>query len=119
MMNQQNYADYLALLSDWHKKMVEEHIADYGEILPHVLADCITVPLVNALRDDCTEWIVKYCAVLEVLWKEGSPEIQNVLEVTILERLTDDAILLKNSEDQFLRHSVTGLTRKLCRISGL
>ncbi|MDE5885671.1 MAG: hypothetical protein K2H29_11440 [Oscillospiraceae bacterium] len=93
MMNQQNYADYLASLSDWHKKMVEEHIADYGEILPHVLVDCITVPLMDALRNDCTEWIVKYCAVLEVLWKDGNPEIQNVLEVTILERLTDDAIL--------------------------
>ncbi|MDE5754324.1 MAG: hypothetical protein K2H89_07280 [Oscillospiraceae bacterium] len=89
-MNKKGYAKYLASLSEQHKKIVEEHIADYGEVLPHVLADCITLPLLEALRNDHTETIEKYCAVLEILWKEGDSDILNVLEVTILKHLTDD-----------------------------
>lgn len=91
-MDKREYAEYLASLSEWHKTIVEEHLADYEEILPHVLADCITFPLLDALRNDQTELIKKYCAVIEMLWKEGDSDILNVLEVTILEHLTDDPV---------------------------
>lgn len=94
-MNKQDYANYLASLSDWHQEIVREHLADYGEILPHVLANCITVPLLEALRDDDSGRIAKHCGIVEILWQEGDPEIRNVLEVTILERLSDDAMLWK------------------------
>ncbi len=89
-MDKKEYAEYLASLSEQHKKFVEKHITDYGEILPHVLADCLTLPLSDALRNGHIEMIQKYCAVLETLWKEGDSNILNVLEVTILEYLTDD-----------------------------
>lgn len=34
--------------------------------------------------------IKKYCNVIEVMWKTGKDEVVNGVDVTILERLSDD-----------------------------
>ena len=36
------------------------------------------------------ETIKKYCDFVEFMWKSGDKEVANIVDVTILERLSDD-----------------------------
>jgi len=82
----------MAGLSPAGKEVLEEHLSDYGEILLHVLAeDLINEPLMELLRGNQRKSIIQeYCNVIETMWKTGDDGTVNVVDVTILERLSDD-----------------------------
>ncbi len=72
-----------------------QHLAQYEQILLHVLAgELICVPLTALLRENTQpDSIRQYCDIIETMWKNGLDDVGNVVEVTILEYLTDDPIL--------------------------
>ena len=75
---------------------LQEHISDYKEVLLHLLAnDMITNPLIE-LFDRYNENITMidcYILLIEIMWKKGDEAVQNVVDVTILERLSDDDVV--------------------------
>lgn len=74
---------------------LNEHLWDYGEILLHLFAEHITEPLLHMLEKESTSRrsIEMYCKAIELLWQYGDDAVVNVVDVTILERLSDDADL--------------------------
>lgn len=76
---------------------LNEHLWDYGEILLHLFAEHITEPLLHMLEKESTSRrsIEIYCKAVELLWQHGDDAVVNVMDVTILERLSDDAVLWK------------------------
>lgn len=74
---------------------LNEHLWDYGEILLHLFAEHITEPLLHMLEKESTSQrsIEIYCKAIELLWQYGDDAVVNVVDVTILERLSDDKIL--------------------------
>ena len=74
------------------KAMLQEHIADYSEILLHILAsEMVSEPLLDMLLryNKTTPMIECYILLIEIMWKKGDEAVQNVVDVTILERLSD------------------------------
>ncbi|MBQ8983887.1 MAG: hypothetical protein IJ079_09910 [Lachnospiraceae bacterium] len=75
------------------EKVLEEHLMNYGEVLLHVLAsELITEPLIESLNhsDRNAELIEIYCETIELLWLHGDDLVVNVVDVTVLERLSDN-----------------------------
>lgn len=72
-----------------------EHRRDYGDLLGHVFfSEEIVLPLEKLLKESCeTREIQKYGDFIEKMWMEGTPEVQNVVDVTILEELSDDSLV--------------------------
>lgn len=95
----------MADLSPEGKLILESHKKDFGEILLHVLAgDLITEPLIELFKSptntDRTAKVKAYCWVIEAMWKNGDTDVVNVVDVTILERLSDE----ENVWQQFGTH---------------
>ncbi len=69
-----------------------QHLTEYEQILLHVLAgEMINVPLTVLLRENTQPCSIRqYCDVIETMWEQGDNAVANVVEVTILEYLTDD-----------------------------
>ena len=67
-------------------------MSEYGEVLFHIfIAETINEPLVQLLK--CHSDAKKYCEIVESMWKNGDDTVRNVLDVTILERLSDDKVI--------------------------
>ncbi len=73
----------------------EEHLHDYDEVLLHIYAsDEIGNPLFELLqKNEDMALIDIYSKMIELMWKYGSDEVVNVVNITILERLSDDTIV--------------------------
>ncbi len=71
---------------------LEEHLTDYGEVLLHIYAsDEIGNPLFELLKNKGNEELIKiYSKVIELMWKYGEDPVVNVVNATLLERLSDD-----------------------------
>lgn len=91
-MNKEQCEEIIVRLSPDGKQMLEKHITMHGEILLHVLAgELITEPLIELLRwNKQVELITEYCSLIELMWRDGNDDVINVVDVTILERLSDD-----------------------------
>ena len=74
------------------KEIYIEHMQAYGEVLLHVLVgDLINEPLIELLRRNKNRELIQlYCKLIERMWQEGDAEVVNVVDVTILERLSDE-----------------------------
>ena len=69
-------------------ELYQQHIRDYGEVLLHVfIAEAINEPLFLILEQQSNAKL--YCEIIEAMWKNGNAEVQNAVDVTILERLSD------------------------------
>ena len=84
--------EFLTLFPE-HTEHYREHMADYGELLQHVFyAEVINIPLFDLLKsNDDLNRIQKYVKFIEHMWSQGDEAVRNVVDVTILERLSDDA----------------------------
>ena len=96
IINREKCANIMADLAPDGQEILEKHQADFGEILLHVLAgELITEPLIELFKFHTfpTDRIAKiecYCQVIETMWKNGDADVVNVVDVTILERLSDE-----------------------------
>lgn len=94
-MNKNDFAEELIKNFPEKREVLIAHYKEHGEILAHILfADEISTPLVTLLTDDQNEALIrKYCAFIEKMWQSGSEDIKNVVDVTILENLSDDEVV--------------------------
>ena len=90
-MNIVEMANYITNIFPENKQYYKEHIGDYGTVLAHVFAiETINIPIekdfnVNAER----ETFQKYCRLIQSLWENGDDEVRNVIDVTILESISN------------------------------
>jgi len=78
------------------KAMYEAHMRDFGEVLPHVLfGDMTCKHLLRFLEtgEAADQWIERFCTFVESMWRDGDEELRNVVDVTILELLSDDRFI--------------------------
>lgn len=71
-------ANMLADLTTDGRKILQEHMKDFGEILLHVLAgDLVTEPLIELLQfhKERMSAIEIYAKAIEVMWKIGNEEV--------------------------------------------
>lgn len=71
---------------------LDEHLKDYGEILLHIYAsDEVGNPLYELLETQSDSILIDiYCTTIELMWKYGDDNVKNVVDVTLLERLSDN-----------------------------
>lgn len=91
-------AQLLSTLTRNGKELLTEHIYDYGEILLHLFAsEQVGEPLVELLdggSEDKTAVMI-YCKAIEIMWQYGNSVVINVVDVTLLERLSDNSEVWK------------------------
>lgn len=68
-----------------------EHLKGFGELLQHVFySETINIPLVDLLKNNKDITLIKkYIGFIEYMWSEGDDTVRNVVDVTILENLSD------------------------------
>lgn len=81
-----------------NKEMYLEHLQMYDELLNHIFySEAINIPLFELLKTNLDiDLITKYCTVIEYMWRNGDESIKNVVDVTLLERLSDDSNVWQN-----------------------
>ena len=91
-MNIQEMADCIAAAFLQHEQYRAAHRKEYGEVLAHVFAmETINTPMLHEFESQAeSEAFQKYCGLIEHLWKNGDDEVRNVVDVTILESISDD-----------------------------
>ena len=76
-----------------------QHYAGYnGQLLAHIFfADEINIPLLALLRSNHDKSLIrKYCSFVEKMYYNGNEDVKNVVDVTILEQLSDDETIWRN-----------------------
>jgi len=91
-MDKQQCVNMILEIFPEYESVIEEHISCYGEVLLHVLSsEVIHEPLIELLCfNRKVDLIEKYCKIIEEMWKNGTDDVVNVVDVSILERLSDD-----------------------------
>ena len=81
------------------QKEYQDHLRGYGELVGHVFfGDTLNRALFELLeggREPAT--IRKYIDFIEDMYANGDDAVQNIVEVTILERLGDEETVLRNA----------------------
>lgn len=97
-ISKEDFARKLVELFPEKAEALKQHYEDYGELLGHVFfSEEINVPLFDMLLESANgDEISKYCGFVEEMWQNGADEVVNVVDVTILERLSDDETVWKN-----------------------
>ena len=93
-MSVKDCAVFISRLSRTGTEDLREHLEDYGEILLHLFAsEQISEPLIMLLKSGCAQdrRVSIYSRAVEIMWKYGEDSVVNVVDVTLLERLSDDA----------------------------
>lgn len=72
-----------------------EHKKDYGEVLLHIyLCEEIGEPLFALLKSGShSGFSLIYSKIIELLWQYGDAAVKNVVDVTLLERLSDEDVV--------------------------
>lgn len=113
MPNMQAYARKLITTFPNMQTLYDRHMADYGELLGHIFfADAVNEPLMELLRvNENPAAIGKYISLLENMYINGDDAVQNVVVVSVLERLGDDETVLRNAYGYFSEPLKPGFTR--------
>lgn len=77
-------------------RALDEHLRDYQEVLLHIFAsENVSEPLLKLLDKNSSSRrsIEIYCKAIELMWQYGDEKVVNVVDVTILEHLSDDEVL--------------------------
>ena len=91
VMNTVEMANYITDVFPQNKQYYKEHIRDYGAVLAHVFTiETINIPMEKDFKVDSeSETFRKYCSLIQSLWKNGDDDVRNVIDVTILESISD------------------------------
>ena len=97
-MNIVEMANYVTDVFPENKQYYKEHIRDYGTVLAHVFTiETITIPIEKDFSVDSeSETFQKYCKLIQSLWENGDDEVRNVIDVTILESISDHERMWKS-----------------------
>ena len=91
-LSKEEFAEKFVALFPDKRQALDEHYADFNELLGHIFfADALNEPLIELLASNTDDArIPKYCSFIEDMWHNGNEDVVNIVEVTILERLSDD-----------------------------
>jgi len=96
-MTEKDCADLIKKLKRTGSNELIEHIDTYGEMLLHLYAsEQVGEPLVKLLKDNnICAYVEIYCRTIELMWRYGDDAVKNVVDVTLLERLSDNEAVWK------------------------
>lgn len=82
-----------------YKAQFLEHLDTYEEFLGHVFfGDVLNMDLINLISGGSDqERLKRLFDFMERMMREGNNDVQNIITVTILERLGDDSEILKEA----------------------
>ena len=91
-LSKEEFAEKFVSLFPDKRQSLDEHYADYDELLGHIyFSEVLNEPLIEMIsKNGDKNMIQKYCAFIEDMWLNGDDDVVNIVEVTILERLSDD-----------------------------
>ena len=94
-MSFNNCVNLIKKLARNGSKRLNEHRDIYGEVLLHIFAsEEVGNTLFDLLqRDSDNTYIMIYTKAIELMWKYGDIDVKNVVDVTLLERLSEDRIV--------------------------
>ncbi len=97
-LSKEEFAEKFCLLFPEKKDFLDEHYNDYDELIGHIyFADLLSEPLIDMITNQYDEYLIsKYCSLIEDMWLNGDEAVVNIVEVTILERLSDDKKVWNN-----------------------
>lgn len=96
------FAKKLLQLFPEYQKVYQYNLKHYGEILGHVYFAEINPVLSELLKANKNKDLIrKYINFIEDMYSRGNFDVRNVVEVTILEYLGDDEIILRNAFTYF------------------
>ncbi len=90
VVNVTHCAGMLADLTRDGIKILDKHIEEYGEVSLHILASQLVVePLIHLSKrhPNGNRAMDSYCRMIEIMKKQGTKEVANVVDVTIWEGL--------------------------------
>jgi len=96
VMNLNQICEELVKVIPEQKDKLKNSMEEYdGELLGHIyFGDEFNMHLINLLEKYTEiETIKKYCDFIEYMWKNGDKDVINIVDVTILERLSDDIVI--------------------------
>ena len=108
-----------------YRNAYDEHMEKYGELLQHVFyPEVISNPLIELLERETDNPVIStYTGFIERIWMDGDESVRNVVDVTILERLSDDSKVWsrfgKYISDEFKNYINTEWIRNNIAISGI
>ena len=90
--------EFLTEYVEWFpekQNLCEEHISEFSEILPHIFAmQTVNIEINKAFQNGDTKYFERLCRFVDHLWHlvchDDNDEILNVIDVTILESISDD-----------------------------
>ena len=96
-MTKEKFAEKFVELFPDKKEMLSEHYNEYEKLLGHVFfGDEINIPLVKLLLKNTDKSLIqKYCSFVEDMWNNGNDEVRNIVEVTIVEYISDNIDIWK------------------------
>lgn len=109
-MTKEAFAEKLVSLFPEKKEALAEHYNDYNDLLGHVFfADELNEPLILMLSQQGDEAMIsKLCSFIEDMWCNGDDDVVNIVDVTILEHLSDDEYVWrsfgKHISNDFIRY---------------
>lgn len=109
-VTREQFAKKLVKLFPEKRQALRQHYEDYGELLGHVFFDDeISIPLFHLLqKNDASFKISTYCRFIEEMWRNGTDDVVNIVDVTIAEHLSDDETVWnrfgKNISDEFKKY---------------
>ena len=125
MMNDQEMIEAFLQAFPCCRNSYNEHMEKYGELLQHVFyPEVISNPLIELLERETDDPVINaYTGFIERMWQEGDESVRNVVDVTILERLSDDKKVWnrfgKYISDEFKNYINTEWIRNNIAISGI
>ena len=98
VMNIVEMANYITNIFPENKQYYKEHIGDYETVLAHVFAiETIDIPMENEFKAHAeSDRFRTYCTLIQSLWENGDDEVRNVIDVTILESISDHEQMWKS-----------------------
>ena len=102
IMNILEMTHYITDKFPQNKSYYRKHIKDYGTVLAHIFAmETINTPMEKEFKAAAeSELFRKYCKLIQFLWENGDDDVRNVIDVTILESISDH----KRMWEAFGRH---------------
>lgn len=106
-VTKEQFANKLVELFPEKRQALVQHYEDFGELLGHIFfAEEINVSLFDLLQKNHTSLkISTYCQFVEEMWRNGTADVVNIVDVTIAERLSDDKAVWnrfgENISDEF------------------
>lgn len=102
-MEEQYFAEKWVKTFPEDKKIYQEHIADYEQLLGHIFfAEVLNAPLTELLiKNEDKAKIEKMISFMEEMYRTGNDRVRDIVDVTVIECLGDREDVLRNAFTYF------------------